>query len=116
MTRQLGAIIKENTYSVKNIISKDRIARLYTDLWLSGKSNRLSLLIVTGIRMLVVSFFIVTAVHQFLTENPKVIFLLLLASIWLIMRSHWLLNQYLKIESRFLDNLNGDNETTETEE
>ena len=116
MSRQLSAIIKENTYSVKNIISKDRIARLYTDLWLSGKSNRLSLLIVTGIRMLVVSFFIVTAVHQFLTENPKVIFLLLLASIWLIMRSHWLLNQYLKIESRFLDNLNGDNETTETEE
>ena len=116
MPQHLKSVIRENTDSVKNIMSKDRMSRIYTDLWFSGKSNRLSLLIITGVRMLVVSFFIVTAVHQFLTENPKVIFLLLLASIWLIIRSQWLLNQYIKIESRFLDNFNGDNETTQTEE
>ncbi len=116
MPQHFKTVIKENTDSVKNIISKDRMSRIYTDLWYSGKSNRLSLLILTSVRMLVVSFFIVTAVHQFLTENPKVIFLLLLASIWLIMRSQWLLNQYIKIESRFLDNLNGDNDDEEPAE
>jgi len=110
MPQHLKTVIKENTDSVKNIISKDRISRIYTDLWFANKTNRVALLIFTSFRMLIVSFFIVTTVHLFLTENPKVIFLLLLATIWLIMRSKWLLNQYIKIESRFLDNLNGDNE------
>lgn len=115
MPQHLKSVIKENTDSVKNIISQDRISRIYTDLWFANKNNRVALLIFTSFRMLIVSFFIVTTVHLFLTENPKVIFLLLLATIWLIMRSKWLLNQYIKIESRFLDNLNGDNEISEAE-
>ena len=120
MSQQLKTVICDNTGtvkdSVKNIISKDSVSRIYTDLWFTNKIYRPSLLILTSVRMLVVSFFIVTAVHQFLTENPKVIFLLLLASIWLIMRSQWLFNQYIRIESHFLDNLNGDKENTEAEE
>lgn len=120
MPQHLKTVIHDNTAtvkgSVKNIISKDSVSRIYTDLWFANKIYRPSLLILTSIRMLVVSFFIVTAVHQFLTENPKVIFLLLLASIWLIMRSQWLFNQYIKIENHFLDNLNGDNEPAPTEE
>jgi len=120
MPQHIKTVIHNNTEtvkgSVKSIISKDSVSRIYTDLWFANKIYRPSLLILTSIRMLVVSFFIVTAVHQFLTENPKVIFLLLLASIWLIMRSQWLFNQYIKIESHFLDNLNGDNEATPTEE
>jgi hypothetical protein len=116
MPQHLKTVIKENTDSVKNIISKDRISRIYTDLWFANKTNRVALLIFTSFRMLIVSFFIVTTVHLFLTENPKVIFLLLLATIWMIMRSKWLLNQYIKIESRFLDNLNGEDEISEIEE
>ncbi len=120
MPQHIKTVIHDNTEtvkgSVKSIISKDSVSRIYTDLWFANKIYRPSLLILTSVRMLVVSFFIVTAVHQFLTENPKVIFLLLLASIWLIMRSQWLFNQYIKIESHFLDNLNGDNETAQTEE
>ena len=116
MPQHLKTVIKENTDSVKNIISKDRISRIYTDLWFANKTNRVALLIFTSFRMLIVSFFIVTTVHLFLTENPKVIFLLLLATIWLIMRSKWLLDQYIKIESRFLDNLNGEDEISEIEE
>ncbi len=120
MPQHFKTVIHDNTEtvkgSVKNIISKDSVSRIYTDLWFANKIYRPSLLILTSIRMLVVSFFIVTAVHQFLTENPKVIFLLLLASIWLIMRSQWLFNQYIRIESHFLDNLNGDNEAAPTEE
>lgn len=116
MPQHLKTVIQENTDSVKNIISKDRISRIYTDLWFANRTNRVALLIFTSFRILVVSFFIVTTVHMFLTENRKVIFLLLVATIWLIMRSKWLLNQYIKIESHFLDNLNGDNELNETEE
>jgi CPA2 family monovalent cation:H+ antiporter-2 len=120
MPQHLKTVIHDNTEtvrdSVKNIISKDSVSRIYTDLWFANKIYRPSLLILTSVRMLVVCFFIVTAVHQFLTENTKVIFLLLLVSIWLIMRSQWLFNQYIKIESHFLDNLNGDNEVPPQEE
>ncbi|MBR1825819.1 MAG: cation:proton antiporter [Alphaproteobacteria bacterium] len=120
MPQHLKTVIQENTDtvkdSVKNIISKDRISQIYTTLWFANKSNRPSLLILTSFRLLIVSFFIVTAVHQFLTENPKFIFLMLLASIWLLMHSKWLLKQYIKIESRFLDNLNGDSIDEENKE
>ena len=110
MPQIFDTVLKSNTDTMKNIISKDRISQIYTQLWFSAKSNRPLLLILTSFRLLVVSFFIVTAVHQFLTENPKFIFLMLLASIWLLVHSKWLLKQYIKIENRFLDNLNGDNE------
>ena len=119
MPQHFTTVIQENTDtvkdSVKSIISKDRISQIYTTLWFANKSNRPSLLILTSFRLLIVSFFIVTAVHQFLTENPKFIFLMLLASIWLLIHSKWLLKQYIKIENRFLDNLNGDNTTENTE-
>ena len=115
MPQHFKTVIKENTDTVKSIISKDRISQIYTQLWFSGKPNRPLLLILTSFRLLVVSFFIVTAVHLFLTENPKFIFLMLLASIWLLVHSKWLLKQYIKIESRFLDNLNGDSEDEASE-
>lgn len=117
MPQNLKTVLKENTDtvkdSVKNIISKDKISQIYTQLWFTSKSNRPSLLILTSVRLLFVSFFIVTAVHMFLTENPKFIFLMLLLSVWLLTHSKWLLKQYIKIENRFLDNLNGDIENDE---
>jgi CPA2 family monovalent cation:H+ antiporter-2 len=109
----LNDILNENKERVKNLfISNSRIARISAVLWYSRKSNRIPLLILTSLRLLVVAFFIVTAVHLFLTENPKVILILLIGSIFLIMQSKWLLNQYLKMENQFLDNLNGENEKT----
>ena len=52
-------------------------------------------------------FFIVMAIHQFLTENPKVTLLMCLFSIFVLFQSRWLINQYMKIESQFLNNLKG---------
>ncbi len=107
-------VLQENTKTVRNLfVSNERIARIYAVLWYGRKANRLPLLILTSFRLLLVAFFIVTAVHQFLTENPKVIALLLVASIVLLMQSKWLLSQYLKIESQFLDNLHGDAQNEE---
>ena len=112
VSSQIKNVIQENTGTVKNLLvgTEDRITRIYNDLWSANKSNHLPLLTLVSFRLLVMSFFIVTAAHQFLTENPKFIFLMLLATIFLITRSKWLLNQYLKIENQFLDNLKGEDE------
>ena len=110
VSNQIKTVLEANTGTVKNLFmdTEGRIARIYNDLWVANKSNHLPLLALMSFRLLVMSFFIVTAVHQFLTENSKVIFLMLLATIFLITRSKWLLNQYIKIENQFLDNLNGE--------
>ena len=109
----LEDVLNENKEKVKELfLSNNRIARISAVLWYSRKANRIPLLILTSFRLFVVSFFIVTAVHQFLTENPKVILVFLLGSIFLIMQSKWLLNQYLKMENQFLDNLKGEKEET----
>ena len=99
----------DNENTVKKVLtSNERIARIYTVLWHAKVANRLPLLILTSFRVLIVMFFIVTAVHQFLTENTKVIFVLLLITLFFISRSRWLLGQYLKMEKQFLHNLNGE--------
>ena len=113
----LNHVLQENKENMKNLfISNERIAKIYAVLWYARKANRLPLLILTSFRLLVVAFFIVTAVHQFLTENPKFIFLLLVGSVFLLMQSKWLLNQYLKMESQFLDNLNGEKQEVENKD
>lgn len=107
----LENVLSENKEIMKELfLSNGRIARISAVLWYSRKANRIPLLILTSFRLLVVAFFIVSAVHQFLTENPKVILVLLIASVVLIMQSKWLLNQYLKMENQFLDNLKGEHE------
>lgn len=108
----LKYVLQDNKDKIKELlISNEKIAKIYAVLWYARAANRLPLLILTSFRLLLVAFFIVTAVHQFLTENPKVILLLLAGSILLIMQSRWLLNQYLRIENQFLDNLKGEQET-----
>lgn len=108
----LKYVLQDNKDKIKELlISNEKIAKIYAVLWYARAANRLPLLILTSFRLLLVAFFIVTAVHQFLTENPKVILLLLAGSILLIMQSRWLLNQYLRIENQFLDNLKGEKET-----
>lgn len=94
--------------SVKDLFISNHIAAsIYYKLWMAKKFNRLPLIMMTIFRLLVVLFFIVTVVHQFLTENPKVILLLVFGSIIVLVQSRWLLNQYAKIEKQFLENLNG---------
>lgn len=112
----LKNVLGSNTQSMKALFSSnEKISKIYAVLWFARKTNRLPLLILTSFRLLLVSFFIVTTVHQFLTENTKMTFFLLIASIILISRSRWLLNQYLKIENQFLDNLKGENQETAEE-
>jgi len=110
MIKKVGAKIEasENVENVKNLfVSNNKIASIYYKLWRAKKANRLPLLFLTSFRMLIVCFFIMTVVHQFLTENTKVIFCLVIISVVLLSQSQWLLRQYMKIENQFLDNLRG---------
>lgn len=98
----------EKTVRLRNFFSgKTQVSKIYYKLWMAKKANRLPLIILTSFRILVCSFFIVTAVHKFLTENPRVTLVLLLATIFFVSRSRWLLDQYVKIEAQFLQNLKG---------
>ena len=99
---------------LRNFFSEEnQISKIYYRLWMAKKANRLPLIILTSFRILVSSFFIVTVIYKFLTENPKVIFAFLLLTIFFVSRSRWLLDQYLKIEKQFLDNLRGRNIKTD---
>lgn len=103
--------------TVKNLLtSNEKIAKIYKVLWYARKTNRWPLLLLTSFRLLLVMFFIITAVHEFLTDNTKVIFVLLLATLVIISRSKWLLEQYLKMEEQFLHNLNGEPSVNQTDQ
>jgi|GEM_PF-4183784 len=107
--------LKNNRETLKNLlISNERISKIYTLLWYARPANKLPLLILTSFRLILVMFFIMTAVHQFLTENVNVTFILLMATLVIITRSQWLLDQYLKMEKQFLHNLNGQENSVST--
>ncbi|MBO7556295.1 MAG: cation:proton antiporter [Alphaproteobacteria bacterium] len=89
----------------KFLLGKSQASKIYYKLWMTKKSNRLPLVILTSFRVLVSSFFIVTVIHQFLSENTRLTMALLLITIFFVFRSRWLLEQYLKIEQQFLRNL-----------
>lgn len=98
----------ESSENIKNLfVSNNQVAAVYYKLWKAKKANRLPLLFLTSFRMLIVCFFIMTVVHQFLTENTKVILGLVIISLVMLTQSRWLFEQYMKIEKQFLDNLNG---------
>ena len=110
-------VLDEKTSRIRNFFtSNNQVSRIYYKLWMAKKANRLPLIILTSFRILVSSFFIVTVVHKFLSENPRLTLVLLLLTIFFVFRSRWLLEKYLNIESQFLHNLKGRREQEETEE
>lgn len=108
-------ITGENDNIRNFFVSNQKIAALYFKLWTSKKLNRLPLILLTSFRLLVVMFFIVIAIHLFLTDNPRVTMMMLFISILVLFQSKWLFNQYMKIETQFLTNLKG-RRTQETSE
>ena len=93
-------------------VSNHDAAAIYYKLWTAKKINRLPLMLMTSFRLVAVLFIISTVVHQFLTENTKVTWALVIISIILLTQSRWLFEQYMKIEKQFLNNLNGENNTS----
>lgn len=113
----LCSTLDDKTIRFRKFFStQNQVSKIYYKLWMAKKANRLPLVILTSFRILVCSFFIVTTVHKFLSENPKITFILLLLTIFFITRSRWLLDQYLKIEAQFLENLKGQKTTHDQNE
>ncbi len=101
-------LVGDETENAKNFfISNHKTAALYYKLWTTKKLNRVPLILLTSFRLLVVLFFIVAGVQLLLTEDPRVTLLMVIGSILILSQSRWLFNQYMKIESQFLTNLNG---------
>lgn len=112
MEEKLGLCsIYDQALAEKNFfISNHSAAAVYYKLWTAKKINRLPLMLMTSFRLIMVLFIISTVVHQFLTENPKVTWALVIISIMVLSQSRWLFNQYMKIENQFLHNLRGEDE------
>ena len=102
-----GALTKNKDKIKTLLISDERVAKIYAVLWYARYANRLPLLILTSCKLFLVVFFILTALHRFLTKNTEVSFILLAVLLFMISRSGWLFRQYLKIEKQFLHNLKG---------
>lgn len=112
MEEKLGLCsIYDQALAEKNFfISNHSAAAVYYKLWTAKKINRLPLMLMTSFRLIMVLFIISTVVHQFLTENTKVTWALVIISIMVLSQSRWLFNQYMKIENQFLSNLRGEDE------
>ena len=72
----------------------------------------------TAFKVLIVAMFVMIVIHQLLTINPYVTFMLVVLTIYLLFKSQWIATQYMKIETHFLINLNREqieNQIKETE-
>ncbi len=107
IVQKVEETISEKTNILNMFGFHDRLGKIYYRLWMEKKNNRPILILLTSFRLLIVCFFVMTVVHQFLTENPKVISVLVFLSVIVLTRSKWLFTQYNKIETQFFDNLNG---------
>jgi len=98
----------DSSETIKNFfISNHKIAAVYLKLWKQRKANRLLLVFLTSLRLLLLCFIIMTVIHQFLIEDPKITLLLVMMSILVLLRSRWLFDQYMKIENQFFYNFHG---------
>lgn len=88
------------------LVAKGKFSKIYIDLWLEKIPNRLPLLMLTVFKVLIASLFVMVVIHQTLTLNPKVTLFLIAVTIALMFKSQWIFSQYMKIEARFLINLN----------
>jgi len=88
------------------LVVKGKFSKLYIDLWIEKKANRLPLLMLTAFKVLIVALFVMVVIHQLLTINPYVTFMLVVFTIYLLFKSQWIAEQYMKIETHFLINLN----------
>ncbi len=88
------------------LISRTSNEELFSVLWFKKRSNHLPLLMLITLKVFTAAGFLMYVFHS-LMELPKIVALLAVAcACYLIYSSDWLLSEYLRIESRFLVNLN----------
>ena len=88
------------------LVLKGKFSKLYIDLWVEKQSNRTPLLMLTAFKVLIVALFLMIVVHELLTTNPYATGFLVVLTLFFVLKSQWVSEQYMKIEARFLINLN----------
>ncbi len=88
------------------LTSRSHNEELFSILWLKKRSNHFPLLILVFFKFVVALCFLMYAFHS-LMMLPYIVSIIAVAGVaYFIYSSDWLLSEYLRIESRFLVNLN----------
>jgi CPA2 family monovalent cation:H+ antiporter-2 len=88
------------------LLYKKNMPDLFFKLWLQKKSNRVTLAFLVSLRIILVAFFIMFVIHHTLTKDTWVIFALVIIMVGVLLKINWIFEQYMRIETRFLINLN----------
>jgi len=88
------------------LLYKKNMPDLFFKLWLQKKSNRLTLASLVSLRIILVAFFIMFVVQHILTQDLWVTLIMVVVMVTVLLKINWIFEQYMRIETRFLINLN----------
>ncbi len=88
------------------LLYKKNMPELFFKLWLQKKSNRLTLTFLVSLRIILVAFFIMLVIHHILTKDTWIILSMVIITVGILLKTNWIFEQYMRIETRFLTNLN----------
>ncbi len=88
------------------LTSRTHNEEIFSILWFKKRSNHLPLLILILIKMVVATCFLMYVFHSLMGLPYIISFVAVAGAAYFIYTSDWLLGEYLRIESRFLVNLN----------
>lgn len=88
------------------LLYKKNIPELFFKLWLQKKSNRVTLILLVSLRIILVAFFTMLVIHHMLTKDAWVVYSLVIVMVGFLLKTNWIFDQYMRIETRFLINLN----------
>lgn len=79
---------------------------LFTALWLKKKANRLPLLVLTALRVFLIAGIAMLPLNELFHIYPLLLFVLAVCAVLITARSGFMSAPYLRLETRFLRNLN----------
>lgn len=88
------------------LINHAENTELFAILWFKKRSNHLPLLILVLGKVVSATMALYFVIHNIIGLHGLIAFLVMLVTAYLIASSDWLMGEYLRIESRFLVNLN----------
>lgn len=88
------------------LMNRTSTAELFSILWLKKRTNHLPLLILLSGKIMIAACALYFVFNKIIGLQPVIAGLASLAAAYFISSSDWLLGEYLRIESRFLVNLN----------
>lgn len=88
------------------LINRAGNADLFSRLWFEKRANHLPLLVLILGKVFLASATLYFIFHNLLELNGLIVILAIVIAVYFISTSDWLMSEYLRIESRFLVNLN----------